>query len=133
AFGIEFNRFIDGLKDSMDEVVEKFLAIPTRKFCRQPSVDVAFKRRLVSPKPPLQINSVQYLRRIFEIRDGAEYREQMRLILWPNCGKFGLIVSLQEVGCYVTTRNLRIVKSQQWVLNRTPNHLVGIREVVLIM
>ena len=57
----------------------------------------------------------------------------MRLVLRLDRWELGLVVPLEQVRSDMTPRDLGVVERESRIVNGAPDHLVGMREVVLVV
>src|SRR5262249_47790576 len=89
--------------------------------------------RLVRTQPYPEIGTVKYLLRVLEVGDCTQDREEVRLRFRPDLWELSLVVTLKQVRRDVTSRYLRVVEGKRRIIHSAPDHLVRMREVVLVM
>src|SRR5581483_1188142 len=108
-------------------------AIGSVEFARQPCRDLVAQRRLVGLQPTFQVAAIQQRLWVTEFGDESQDLEKMRLLVRLHRRHAYLKVALNEVRGDVTPHDIPVAEREFRIFDGTPDHLVRIGKVVLVM
>ena len=134
--GVVLDRLVDRPSVPSMSVVEEAACVSAfAELQREPRVDLCLQQRVSFARQPLLRGRSRFRTFVGFLKSDTVPSTAKRCGCSSGLivGQLGLVVALQQVGRHVPPGDLGVVERERRVVDRAPDHLVRVREVVLVV